>query len=250
MSEADPAPPGRSRRSARRSAGARVVFHTWVVTGRLPAFLLAVGLSVFAAGFLWSGDLLVRAVVVEGNKAAFADSIVAQSGALGQPIFTLDTAAVAQRVAAHPAVALAEVSTRFPDTAVIKLTERVPALVWQVGDRAVVADESGWVIAEAFDPGLPRIYQAQGDLPAPGSQLPAQAPQAAEAIGVRLGKSLASLQYDPLTGLSAQFRDGRQVIFGDADRLPLKLSVLDAALKLDVSWTRLDVRDPNRPYVQ
>ena len=245
-----PVTPARRRAPRARRSRAQSIFASWVVTGRLPAFLLAVGLAVFAAGFLWSGDFVVRSVVVEGNKAAFADSIVADSGALGRPIFELNTDEVARRVAAHPAVALAKVSTRFPDTVVVQLTERVPAVVWQVGDHAVVADENGWVIAEAFDPTLPRIYQAKGDLPAPGTRLPDQVAEAATFINGKLGKSLGSLQYDPVTGLAAQLSDGRQIVFGDGSQLPLKLSVMDATLKLNMPWSKLDVREPDRPYVQ
>lgn len=223
---------------------------TLIVTGRLPAFMLSVGLAVFAVGFLTSRDFVVRSVVVEGNQAAFAGSIVDASGALGQPIFQLDTAAVARRVASHPAVASASVSARFPDTIVVHLTERVPVLVWQVGERSVLADDHGWVIAEAYDAKLPRVYQPQGDLPAVGSQLPPERIQAALYITSQLGSALTSLQYDPTSGLTAQLSDSRAVVLGEADRLPLKLSVLDAALKLPDHWSRLDVREPDRPYYQ
>jgi cell division protein FtsQ len=133
---------------------------------------------------------------------------------------------------------------------VVHLTERVPVVVWQVGDRAVVADERGAVIAEAFDPKLPRIFVAQGDLPAPGSQLPAGTAQAARYVSDKLGHSLAALQYEPTTGLTAQLDDGRQIVLGDSSRMPLKLSVMDSALKLSTTWTKLDVREPDRPYVQ
>ena len=241
-----------SRATTRRSRRQR--FHgavrALIVTGRLPAFMLSVGLAVFVVGFLISHDFVVRSVVVEGNQAAFAGSIVDASGALGQPIFRLDTAEVARRVSAHPAVASASVSARFPDTVVVHLTERVPVLVWQVGTRAVLVDDHGWVIAEAYDAKLPRVFEAQGDLPAIGGQLPPQRVQAALSITSRLGAALSSLQYDPATGLTAQLADSRTVVLGEADRLPLKLSVLEAALKLPDHWSRLDVREPDRPYYQ
>ena len=250
MSQSEPRPGARAAARRNRRQRFNGIVRRLIVTGRLPAFMLSVGLAVFTVGFLFSGDFVVRSVVVEGTKAAFAGSIVDASGALGQPIFRLDTQEVARRVAAHPAVASASVSTRFPDTVVVRLTERVPALDWQVGTRAVEADDHGWVIAEAFDPNLPRIYQAQGDLPEAGSQLPVGIVQAALVVTGKLSDTLSSLEYDPATGLTAQLKNGRAVILGDADRLPLKLSVLDAALKLPDRWTRLDVREPNRPYYQ
>lgn len=245
-------PSGRASSRPRRSRRQRFngAVRTLIVTGRLPAFMLSVGLAVFVLGFLTSSDFLVRSVVVEGNQAAFAGSIVDASGALGQSIFRLDTAAVARRVAAHPAVASASVSARFPDTVVVKLTERVPVVVWQVGNRSVEADDHGWVIAEAYDSKLPRVYQAQGDLPTPGSQLSPQLVQAARYVTGKLGADLLSLQYDTATGLTAQLKNSQSVVLGDADRLPLKLSVLDAARQLPDHWSKLDVREPDRPYYQ
>lgn len=218
--------------------------------GRLPAFLLSVGLSVFVFGILFSSDFTVDTVVVEGNKATYADSIVAQSQVLGAQIFRLDTTDVARRVTAHPAVASADVSARFPGKVTIRLTERVPALVWQVGDRAVLVDEFGWVIAEGNDPALTRIFQRQGNLPPPGTRISAETIQAARFLFERLGPSLASLEFEETNGLSAILNDGRSVVIGEAERVPLKLSVLNAALGLANHWTRLDVREPDRPYYQ
>ncbi len=243
---------GRRRAPERRSrrARARTFARESIRNGRLPALLLSVGLAVLAAGFLTSSEFVVQRVIVQGNNLAYADSIVAASGALGQSVFRLDTEAVAQRVVAHPAVASAEVSTQFPDLVVVRLHERTPVLVWQTGQRAALVDQHGWVIAEGFDPKLPRVVQFQGNLPPVGRQVPPELVQAARVLGERLGPRLKTLEYDPSLGLVAHLADDRSVVFGTADRLPVKLSVLDAALGLAERWRRLDVREPDRPYYQ
>lgn len=241
-----------SRRGGSRS-GSRVFafLRATSVNGRLPAFLLSVGLIVLLFGFLFSSDFAVRSVVVQGNTLAYADSIVETSGALGEPLFRLDTEAVARRVASHPAVASAEVTATFPNRVVIHLHERVPVLVWQLGEHAVLVDQRGWVIAEGYDPKLPRILQQGGELPAVGKQIPGNLIQATKAIGEKLGDRLATLEYDPQQGLTAQLNDGRTVVFGSSDRIPLKLNVVAAVLSsVQDSWAKLDVREPERPYYQ
>lgn len=240
------APPRRRRRRSRLAG----FLHASAVNGRLPAFLLAVGLSVLAGGFLFSADFTVRSVVVQGNALAYADSIVATSGALGQPLFRLDTEEVARRVAGHPAVASAEVSAEFPDRVVVRLRERVPVLAWQAGEQAVLVDQQGWVMALGFDPALPRVVQTAGDLPEVGTQLPPELVQAVQAVQERLGGRLTMIAYEPRLGLTAQLTEGRSVVLGGSERLPLKLNVLEAALSLPDRWSRLDLREPERPYYQ
>ena len=251
MSRRGPKPAAKSggRRPPRR-ARARGYFKSVVLNGRLPAFLLSVGLSVLVFGFLFSGDFPVRVVVVEGNKVAYADSIVERSGAMGESIFTLDTGEIAKRVAQHPAVASASVHAELPDTIVVNVTERIPVLVWQTGQENVLVDERGGVIASGDDKSLPRVIQTSGTSPAAGDQVPADIVQAATYLWKQMGSSLTALGYDPSTGLTAQLSGERTVVLGNGDQIPLKMSVVSAALKMSESWSRLDVRQPDRPFYQ
>jgi len=239
-----------SGRRPPRKARARGYVRSVVVNGRLPAFLLSVGLSVLVFGFLFSGDFPVRVVVVEGNKVAYADSIVERSGAMGESIFTLDTGAVAQRVAQHPAVASASVHAELPDTIVVNVTERIPVLVWQTGQDTVLVDERGGVIASGDDKSLPRVIQTSGTSPAAGDHVPSDIVQAATYLWKQMGSSLTALGYDSTTGLTAQLSGGRTVVLGSGDQIPLKMSVVSAALKMSETWSRLDVRQPDRPFYQ
>lgn len=241
---------GSIERRRPRRARARGYFKSVSINGRLPAFLLSVGFSVLVFGFLFSADFPVRVVVVQGNKVAYADSIVERSGAMGQSVFTLDTAEVARRVAQHPAVASADVYAELPDTIVVNVTERIPTLVWQTGNEAVLVDERGGVIAVGDDKSLPHVRQTSGDSPVPGNRVPADIVQAASYLTKALGSSLTALGYDSTTGLTAQLSGGRTVVLGTGDRIPLKMSVVSAALKMPERWSKLDVREPDRPFYQ
>lgn len=237
-------PPQKKSRRGSRLGG---FFRRIIASGRLPAFLLSVGLAVIAFGFLFSQDFVVRTIIVEGNTLALADSIVTTSDALDQQIFRIDTQAVARRVAALPAVASVEVSAALPDRLIIRVHERAPVIAWQTGDQAVLVDQHGWVVAKAGDQNLPRILQTEGDSPVVGSRIEPELIQAVQAVHERLGPQLMILEYDHTTGLTADIADGHIVMLGAPDQLPVKLNVLDAAMSIQDQWHRLDLREPDRP---
>src|SRR6185312_5671013 len=113
-----------------------------------------------------------------------------------------------------------------------------------------LVDERGDVIALADDSALPKIIQTSGDGPAPGTKVASGIVQASLYITKALGSTLSALNYDPANGLTAQLTDGRSVVLGNGDQIPLKVSVLQAVLKLPDHWSKLDVRQPDRPYYQ
>jgi len=219
------------------------------VTGRIPAFALAVGLSVLLAGFLSARDYTVESVVVYGNELAFVDTVVAESGALGQSLFWLDTQAVARRVAGHPAVIEAQAQAVFPNTLVIQLRERVPAAVWVQEGSSVLVDLGGWVVAVGDRPGLPRVTQTGGRQLRPGDRLPVAVVRAALSVSEVLGVGLGQLEYDARVGLSVRLEDGRVVRFGAGERLTEQLRVLETIEQTDLEWTHLDLSDPDRPVL-
>lgn len=237
----------RPRKKPRRDSGMGGFFLGIIASGRLPAFLLSVGLAVIAFGFLFSQDFVVRTVVVQGNSLALADSIVKTSKALDQPIFRIDTQAVARRIAALPAVESVEVSTELPDRMIVRVHERVPAVIWQTGNQAMLVDPHGWVLAPAGNQNLPKVLQSEGDSPAVGSRIAPELIQAIQVVHDRLGPPLMTLEYDEPTGLTADFADGHIVILGTPDQMSEKLNVLDAAMSIQDQWHRLDLREPDRP---
>jgi cell division protein FtsQ len=218
-------------------------------TGRLPAFLLSVGLSVLLGAFALSDDFSVDTVIIRGNSIAYADSIVEQSGAIGESIFRIDTQKVAERVASHPSVESAEVRAELPDRVIVRVVEREPSVVWQAGERAVLVDEHGWVLARGEIEHAPRIVDLGGDLPSPGSQVPVELVAAAHVLMQEFGSTM-TLEYDDVEGLTVYLPDDQIVALGSPDELPVKLQVVATVRDMGVDWTRLDVRDPERPYYQ
>ena len=65
----------------------------------------------------------------------------------GTNLFQVQTAPIEARLAALPAVASARVSVSLPHALAITITERVPILVWQVGDNRYLADSAGVLFA-------------------------------------------------------------------------------------------------------
>lgn len=238
-----------SQPHAKPPRGSRLAgfFRRIIANGRLPAFLLSVGLAVIAFGFLFSQDYVVRSIVVQGNGLASAGSIVTTSGALDQPIFRIDTQAVAKRIAALPAIASVEVAAQFPDRLIVRVHERVPAIIWQTGDQAMLVDQHGWVLAGAGDRSLPRVRQVDGDPPVVGSRIEPELIQAVREVNERLGPQLMPLEYDSRAGLTAVLSDEHIVVLGTPDQLPVKLNVLDSAMSIQDEWHQLDLREPDRP---
>ncbi|HEV2006269.1 MAG TPA: FtsQ-type POTRA domain-containing protein, partial [Candidatus Limnocylindrales bacterium] len=65
----------------------------------------------------------------------------------GTNLFQIQTAPIEARLAALPAVAAARVSVALPHALTITISERVPILVWQVGDNRYLADKAGVLFA-------------------------------------------------------------------------------------------------------
>jgi cell division protein FtsQ len=255
MSEEQQRAPDRVSKQAtprrRKNRRARLREHTLelVRTGRLPAFLLSVGLAVILFAFTTSDDFLVDTVVIRGNSIAYADAVVEHSGSLEQSIFQLNSEDVAQSVAEHPAVDSARVRVELPDRVVVNVVEREPAVVWQTGDRAVLIDEYGWVLAEGESDALPWVVELNGSLPQLGSFVDPGKIVAVEYLSEQL-ESADILEYDENDGFKAHLDGDRVVMFGSPDELPVKMEVVAALSSRGDEWTRLDVRDPERPVYQ
>lgn len=92
----------------------------------------------------------VKDVVVEGRGQTSKDALFAALGiSAGAPILSFDPTAAAARIAKLPWVASAIVERRFPDTVLVRLTERVPLARWQHEGRTVVIDTNGNPLPQA-----------------------------------------------------------------------------------------------------
>jgi cell division protein FtsQ len=244
ITESQPARRRKNRRTRLREHSLELVR-----TGRLPAFVLSVGLAAILAVFAVSDDFQVDNVVIRGNSIAYADAVVEHSGALGRPVFQINTHEVAESVARHPVVDSARVSVELPDRVVVNVVEREPAIVWQTGNQAVLIDHHGWVLAEGESDELPWVVELNGTLPSPGSHIDPGKVAAARYLTEELGDR-GLLEYDEGAGFQVYLDDDQVVTFGSPDELPVKMEVLSALSSSSAEWRRLDVRDPERPVYQ
>lgn len=145
----------------------------------LPVFLLAAAVGVYAGDEGRRGALLgtftelkekfqnrpefmVKLVSVDGASPELAEAIRGRLG-LTLPLssFDIDLAAVQARVEELDAVAKAELRVRSGGVLQVQITERMPVMLWRIGDRLEMLDEAGnrvaGLAARTDRPDLPLI---------------------------------------------------------------------------------------------
>jgi cell division protein FtsQ len=89
----------------------------------------------------------VDEIRIEGNERTDAADIRAALAIdEGEPIFAIDTAAARERLGRLPWVADAVVRRRFPGLVAVRLIEKRPFAIWEIGSAHVVVERSGAVI--------------------------------------------------------------------------------------------------------
>lgn len=174
---------------------------------------------------------------------------------LGTSTLRLKLETAADRVTALPRVREASARRADPLTVVIEVVERQPVLVADDGERQMLIDRDGVVIAEGALDGLPRV-RLDGTAPAAGATVDDHAAlQNAHRAWEGLSGPLRARvhRYDAVTAdeLALVLEDGLEVRFGRAERVAEKVRALGAVLE-DVGSTpitRIDVRAPGAPVV-
>lgn len=176
--------------------------------------------------------LAVDQVAVAGAASTGVPAVQAAAGIEpGRPLVSVDEAAAAARVEALPWVAAAEITSHWPRTVRIQVTERVPVAVAGEGPGAVLVDRTGQVLGPAGDAQLPVVRTAS--VPEPGGRL-ADETRGAVAVVVGLPKALAD-QVATVGrrrgALVATLDDGIEVELGDRTRLQAKSDAVLALLE-------------------
>ena len=110
----------------------------------------------------------------------------------GANLFTLATDPLEARLRELPTVAAARVSVRLPDSLSVSLTEREPVVIWQVGERRLLAGSDGVLFARL------------GADPPPGAaSLPVVADLRAASISLGVGWRLDPVDFDAATRLAS-----------------------------------------------
>jgi len=135
--------------NVRGAAGrlARAVFGTLAVAG--------VGVGLFAGGkvgYRWlttSPTFAIHRIELRGNRRASADALVRRSGlSVGHNLFTSDVDAAERGIAQEPWVKTVDVHRRLPDTVSIRVTERAPVVLVDLG-KLYFADADGALFKRA-----------------------------------------------------------------------------------------------------
>lgn len=197
---------------------------------RLLAVLALVVLLGGAFAATQSPLLAVDQITITGAARTGAPAVQAAAGIdPGRPLVSVDEGAAQARVEGLPWVAAAEVTSHWPHTVRIRVTERVPVAVAGQGPAAVLVDRTGQVLGPADDADLPVVITAA--VPEPGGRLAAQS-RGAVAVVAALPPALAeqvSTVERHTNSLVVTLRDGIEVELGDQTRLKAKS---EAALAL------------------
>jgi len=124
----------------------------------LAVVVVLVGIGFGIRALLYSGLVDVQTVQVTGVAGVrAADVTQAAAVTTGSPLADVDTAAIAARVAALPAVANVSVGRRWPHTVTIAVTERVPVASVATARGVALVDRGGVVYPGTPPAGLPRL---------------------------------------------------------------------------------------------
>jgi cell division protein FtsQ len=214
--------------------------------------LLAAGLAA-AAGWVVLGPslLVVRHVVVTGANRLVASEAVRAAAAvrLGTPLAEVNTAAIARRVEGIAPVASAQVSRSWPDTIVIAVTDRVPALAVFATGKYELVDGAGvtvrWSVRKP--PKLPLLASPPAVLRGnPGIR--AAVAVLAELPG-SLRRQVISVSAPGADGVTLHLSGGITVRWGGTGQASRKAAEL-AALMVRTHASYYDVSDPTTAVTQ
>jgi cell division protein FtsQ len=210
------------------------------------AFAAALALTILVvAGWALLGPtvLVVRHVRVTGTGAQLPAATVRETAgiALGTPLARLDTAAAARRVERIPAVLSARVSRSFPDTVVIAVRARIPAVAVRTGSGYALVDAHGVTVssATAVPAGMPVLTSPPPVLR--GSPAVRAAALVVEELPGSLRAEVGSVS---ATGgsVTLQLTGGITVVWGGPGQGAQKAAELDVLLGTHARY--YDVSDP------
>lgn len=206
------------------------------------AFFALTAAAILAAAvwaLLGSSLLVARSVRVTGAPAAQRAEVLRAAGiAAGTPLIRINTAAVGRRVEQISQIQSAHVSRDWPDSVVIAVTERTPALVVASGGGFALIDRFGVVIGQvaAPPPGLALLSPAPADL---ASLRGSPAIQAAVTVLRQLPPSLRrqvrAVAAPSADAVTLDLRRGITVLWGGTDRPAAKAAELAILMRTNAS---------------
>ncbi|MFT3969270.1 MAG: FtsQ-type POTRA domain-containing protein [Micropruina sp.] len=214
---------------------------------RVLLLVIVVAVLVALGGLAWlvlgSSVLGVRNVTVEGAKLVSTSDVerIADVPA-GQSLVTVDLDAVATRVAGLPPVATVSVARQWPDTLLIRITERTPAFAIETPGGYWIADDQGVVFDSAAQP--PKgVLVAR--VPSNDTRLIGDLGTVLRALPPEVRTKLRVLSAQTPDSITLELPGGVQVIWGSAEQSELKAQVLSRLMEHE--HRVYDVSAPSNP---
>jgi cell division protein FtsQ len=196
-------------------------------------------------------EFRVNVLGIDGAGARVTEEI---RGALALDLpmssFDLDLPALRRRVEALPAVETAELRIRSGGYLAVEVVERVPVLVWQTREQAVLIDAEGHFVAALGDRPLDAPLPLVGGA---GADRVVDEALALHAAAAPLSDRLRGLVRMGQRRWDVVLKDGRRILLperGAVRALDRVLALDDATDILGRDIVRIDLRDPDRLTVQ
>lgn len=210
------------------------------------AFFALTAAAILAAAvwaLLGSSLLVARSVRVTGAPAAQRAEVLRAAGlAPGTPLIRINTAAVARRVEQITQIQSAQVSRAWPDSVVIAVRERTPALAVPSGGGFALIDRFGVVIGHVArrPPAVTLLASAPADL---ASLRGSPAIQAAVTVLRQLPPSIRRLvravAAPSANAVTLDLQRGITVLWGGTDRPAAKAAELTILMRTKASFYNL-----------
>lgn len=238
----------RERRSAdrmRRRFARRQWARRWLSLRYVLALVLVVGLVGTGAWLvLGSSVLQVHQVDVSGNKLLSVGEVRRAAGVTtGEQVALVDLERARDRVAALAPVKSVQVNRAWPDRIEVRIVERTPVAVVEIGGRLRGLDADGVVFREYARPprGLPRVRPTT----AAGADALREAATVVGSLPEELARRVDHVEVETIDRVTLVLRDGRQVMWGSAEESEQKAEVL--AVLLQEPGRVFDVSVPGSP---
>lgn len=221
------------------------------------ATIVAVAALLVVGGWqvIHHGPFSVQTVQVLGADGADADSVRAASELAGEQLVAVDARSAATRVEALPWVQSATVTTAFPRSATVTITERTPIAVWQDGGVPYLVDATGLIIGTADSAGdLPAVDASSEASVQVGDRLDRDPLLAAQQVSQfardTLRQPVTRIAYTRAGGLVVTMGKGLQVQLGASGDLNYELAVWRALAQNPHTAATMHILDlrGDRPY--
>ena len=210
------------------------------------AFFALTAAAILAAAvwaLLGSSLLVARSVRVTGAPAAQQAEVLRAAGiAPGTPLIRINTAAVTRRVEQITQIQSAQVSRDWPDSVVIAVRERTPALAVASGGGFALIDRFGVVIGHVASrpPGMTLLTSAPVDL---ASLRGSPAIQAAVTVLRQLPPSIrrlvSAVAAPSANAVTLDLKHGITVLWGGTDQRAAKAAELTILMRTNASFYNL-----------